>query len=98
MRQETGPWLRHRALWDWKSALGLAEERDSGDRGRKYEVSPYSEGSAETLEGWFLRLPVICQPRLDSLQNLGLTALSVFNQGGERSEKACGYCLFSKSI
>lgn len=32
LRQETGLWPEHRAVWDWKRALGLAEEK------RDYEM------------------------------------------------------------
>lgn len=32
LKEETGLWLQHRAMWDWKSALGLAEEK------RHYEI------------------------------------------------------------
>lgn len=66
LRQETGLWPQHRAVWDWKNALGLAEEKRDYviHARRKYKVSPYSEGLYfKTLESWFQKLlSSLCQP------------------------------------
>lgn len=99
MRQETELWLQHRALWDWKSALGLAEKRDSGDRGRKYKVSPYSEGfcwnPGKLVSEATCHLPAksahSIKPGLDNTLCLSLT------RKGSDPLKVRGYCLFRKS-
>lgn len=64
LRQEAGFWLEHRAMWDWKSALGLAEEkRDSEMDGGCITFLHTTRVSFKTLESWFQELlSFLCPP------------------------------------
>ena len=97
LRQETGLWLQHRAMWDWKSALGLAEEE------RDYEIDG---GSIKFLHivSFFpnprkLVSEAVIFPLSASsacLWNVDFTTWCVFEQKREMSLKGtCGCSHFS---
>lgn len=81
LRQETGLWLQHRAMWDWKSALGLAEEKrdyeiDGGSITFPHIVKGYISEPLKVGFRWSYLSPVslISMPVKRGLDNAGLPA------------------------